>query len=383
MTTTASPARRRGFSLIELMVAMAIGLVVVLAITGVMVRSEGVKRTSTNVNDVNQTGAYLSYWLDRNLRSAGSGYAQRWDDVFGCALNASRGGSVILPRASAMPAPFTAVGGNVGLAPVVIHQGQSDAGSDVLMVMAGTAGYSESPWRMQPHTVGDPYRLPNTLGIKANDLLLFAEKGRDCMVQQTNSSFTGGPTQDLDLAGTYYTATGTSVNINQFGNTNNTFVIPLGNAVTNPPQFQLIGVGNNATLFSYDLLRTDGGDTAMPIADSVFALRALYGVDSDADGKQDTFVDPGVSPYTQAELFSGTPDARKYLRSIVSVRIALVLRSPLVEKETVSPATLTLFSSLPSALQRSVALTGDDRKRRFRTVEFTVPLRNLMLAPTS
>ena len=86
-------AAQQGFSLIELMVSVAIGLIVTLAITGVLVASEQRKRTSTSVNDVNQTGAYISYVLDKAIRSAGSGFSEKSAAVFGCALKASRNGA--------------------------------------------------------------------------------------------------------------------------------------------------------------------------------------------------------------------------------------------------------------------------------------------------
>ena len=69
--------RARGFSLVELMVSMVIGLVLTMAITVVLVRSESSKRSTTSVNDINQTAAYVTYVMDRHLRSAGSGFAQR------------------------------------------------------------------------------------------------------------------------------------------------------------------------------------------------------------------------------------------------------------------------------------------------------------------
>jgi len=381
-----SPTARRaaGFSLIELLVSMVLGLVVVLAITGVLVRNEGSKRTTTTVNDMNQTGAYLSYLMDRTVRSSGSGYAQRWRDAFGCAINATRSGTQILPRTSAFPAPFASVSQTMRLAPVVIGKNQSAAGSDVLMVMTGTAGYSESPLRVLPASVTSAgVRLTNTLGNRGDDLVLLAEDGVGCMLQQVTSGFTGSDDQDLPLSGTYYSTSGSSVSLTSFGTTSNSYAIPLGNAVNNPPQFQLIGVGSNATLFSYDLLRIDGSDAPIPLADGVVELRALYGVDTNGDGRQDSFADPGSTGYTSAELLAGTATAKATLRQIVSVRVALVMRSPLIEKTTVSPASLTLFRDLDTTLQQTVTLSTDDRKRRYRVMEFTVPLRNLLLLPAS
>lgn len=385
------PVRPRGLSLIELLVSMVIGLVVVLAVTGVMVRSEGAKRSTTTLNDLNQTGAYLSYAIDRLVRSAGSGFAQRWADAFGCNINASRGNSTLLPRSSVLPAPFTAVSTSQRLAPLLIGKSQSDGGSDVLAVMAGTAGFGESPPRVLPASVtSNSLRLPNTLNARGDDLLLLAEDGVGCMVQQVTSGFVGSDDQALPLSGTYYGDTGSTVNLAQFGVSNGSYAMALGNAADNPPQFQLIGVGANATLFSYDLLRIDGSDAAVPISDGVVALRALYGIDGDGDGKLDGWADPGTSPYRPSDLLDGSAAARTRLRRIVAVRIALVLRTPLVEKPaasgyagytTLTPARLTLFGSLDPAVWQIWPVTGDDRYRRFRVVEFTVPLRNILLLP--
>ena len=379
-TKLQQPGRTSGFSLIELLVSMALGLIVVLAITGMLVRGEGSKRTTTSLNDVNQTGAYLAYVVDRALRSAGSGYAQRWNESFGCTLNAARGNNAILPRGGAWPAPFSAVTTTLRLAPLVIGKGQSDSGSDVLMVMTGTSGYAESPPRVLPSSVSaSGVRLANTLGARGNDLVLLAESGLGCMVQQVTNGFAGSDDQELPFSGTYYKSTGSTVNLSNFGSAATTYAVTLGNAVDNAPQFQMFGVGANATLFSHDLLNLDGSDAPVPISDGVVALRALYGIDSNGDGKLDAFVDPGSAPWTSAALLDGSAAAQANLRRIVSVRVALVLRAPMVEKDTVSPATLTLFRDLDATLQQTVTINGDDLKRRFRVVEFTVPLRNILL----
>jgi type IV pilus assembly protein PilW len=70
------------------------------------------------------------------------------------------------------------------------------------------------------------------------------------------------------------------------------------------------------------------------------------------------------------------------------VRIALVLRSANYEKENASgelpaPATLTLFKDLASSLQQTVTLSTAEQHYRHRVVESTIPLRNVLLLPTS
>ena len=57
--------------------------------------------------------------------------------------------------------------------------------------------------------------------------------------------------------------------------------------------------------------------------------------------------------------------------------MGLVLRSDLAEKTEVTSSRLTLFSDLPVALQHTFTVPTGTATQRYRTVEFTVPLRNV------
>jgi len=121
----------------------------------------------------------------------------------------------------------------------------------------------------------------------------------------------------------------------------------------------------------------------LPIAEGVADLRAMYGVDNNDDGRIDEWRNPAVAPFDAASLQNGTADARTSLGRILAVRIALVMRGSAPEREAVSPATITMFDDLGTALQRTRTLSADEQKYRWRTIEFTVPLRNVMLSPRS
>lgn len=377
-----------GFSLIELMVSLAIGLIVTLAITGVLVRSESSKRSSTSLNDVNQTGAYITYVMDRAVRSAGSGFAQRWNESFGCRLNAAKSGAVILPRATALPAPFAAVPTSLRLAPVIIGKSQSDAGSDTLTVMAGNAGFGEAPVRVLTGSVTTTtIGLPNTLTFRGGDLVMVIEDGLGCMVQQVANGFVGTPAvlpntapanQILPIGGEYANPTGTDANLVQYGVSGTAYAVAMGNAA-NTSQFQVYGVGADRTLFSYDLLQLTAS-TAVPMADGVVAMRALYGVDTSGDGILDAWIDPVAgSPYASANLLSDTPAARQLMHNIISVKVGFILRSSLQEKDDVAGDSITLFSDLGATLTQTQSIAALDRKFRHRAVEVTVPLRNALM----
>lgn len=382
-----TPSRPRaaasGFTLIELLVAVTLGMVLVLALSTVMIRHDSGKRTVISTNDLSLTSSYISYSLDRELRSAGSGFTQDSRDTFGCLLRVARGGAQILPRAVAFPAPFDNVPQQVRLAPVLIHAGLGANNSDVLAVATGSSGLGEAPIQVQlGSATANNVRVANTIGLRANDLVLMAESDVGCMVQQVTTPFAGGADQLLSFGGNYAKAEIDSLQLVGFGATNTAFVSLLGNTTGNRPILRLFGVGENDRLFSFDMLQLDGNDTALPVVDGVADLRALYGVDTSvpADGIIDAWIAPTTAGFTAAELTDGSQAAHDRLLSILAVRVGMVLRSDRVERDAVAPASLTLFADLPVALQHSHAIAADQRQQRFRTVEFTVPLRNVMIA---
>jgi type IV pilus assembly protein PilW len=401
-----------GFSLIELLVSMVIALVVTLAITSVLVRSEGGKRSTTSVNDVNQTGAYAAFVMDRSIRSAGSGYGQNWADSFGCVIDASKNGATILPLPGALDPPFALVPLRVRLAPILIGKGMADTGAqvrgDVITVMAGMSGASDQPQAVSSTSPPSTVRMTNTLGYQVNDLLLLADQGltanplKGCMLQQVASAAGSVAADQVALAGAEYSRdNGTVVGLGELVSSTNPIAIQMGTvpaaagAPSNPPQMLLYGVGDNNTLSSFDLLHVGvaaNNRAPTPIADGVVEMRALYGVDTVSaalgnipDGQIDTWIDPGnaAAGYTFARLTQGDNVAQGRLRRIAAVRIGLILRTSLRERDAIPAGTsVTLFGDLPAALQQTRTLAGEELFYRFRTVEFTVPLRNPLYAPS-
>lgn len=379
-----APLRPRvaGVTLIELLVAVLVGSALVIAITTILMRSEAGRRGLTATNDSSQNAAFVSFALDRTLRSAGSGFSQSWRSAFGCRVLAARNGVAVLPRPAGFPAPFATVPQTVRLAPLVVHAGAGSGGSDVLAVATGASGLGEAPLGVLAGSVtGTQLRVPSTVGLRARDLVLVLQDANNCMVQQVANGFAGGASQALDFGGTYASSVIAAVQLDSLGVNSPAYLAPLGNTLGNLPALQLLGVAANATLVSYDMLRIDGSDTVTPIADSVVDLRARYGVDSNGDGRIDTWVSPAVAPYDAATLLDGSAASQLNLASIQAVRVGLVLRSAAPERTAVSPASLAMFSDLALPLRYSRTLDASEQLLRHRTVEFTVPLRNVMMMP--
>jgi type IV pilus assembly protein PilW len=214
--------------------------------------------------------------------------------------------------------------------------------------------------------------------VQGGDLMLVSEPARDCMLQQVRAGFVGGTADLMELGGTYTAAT-----VNALALASYTFsaapaeVTSLGNPDGRPPRLQFIGRRDNGLLVSYDLLRFNGNDAPDVMGEGVLELRALYGI---AVGN-DTFVSQWVSPrdpaFSAATLGNGSPASQQVLRRILAVRIGMVVRGDLLERNAVSPAELSLFANLPAHTVVR-ALSADEQRFRVAAYEFTVPMINPM-----
>ncbi|ALT78281.1 PilW family protein [Paucibacter sp. KCTC 42545] len=380
------PRAQQGFSLVELLVAIVIGLVLTLTLTTVITQFEGSKRGMNSANEQSITSAFTSFEFDRQLRSAGSGFVQSAANnntgaSFGCRLQVARNGAQILPRLTAFPAPFNNVPQQISLAPVMVFAGAGTGGSDVLMLAAGASGLGETALRISPNSATPTsLRITNTLGMRGGDLMLLIDPsmGGNCMLQQVATPFAGGASQLLNFGGAYASQQIGGTILANIATTSASTLVPLGNITGNRPNFKLMGIGANATLYYLDLLRLDNVDTAQAMSDGIVDLRVLYGVDSDSDGRVDSWVSPAAGNFTAAALSNGTPAAQANLLSIRSLRIGMILRSERIEREAVNSAPLTLFGDFAPALKVTRNLSADEQRQRFRTLEFTVPLRNML-----
>ena len=387
----------RGMTLVELLVAMVIGLGVTLAVATLLVAAENHKRTTTSTNDADQTGTYAFHALDRAIRSAGSAIIESAyptdRGILGCTLNVTS----ILPRASAFPAPFSAnflagATATLAVAPVLIGKAMSDDGkSDVIAIMGGSGaagGVSRPEFGTGSAT---SLVLGNTVGFSPNDLVLLSQPGvTDCLLEEVGASASAITTTTLAIGGTtYLTSTGTTTTLASLAANTASYVTPIGNATANNVQFQLFGVGTNNILYSYDLLQNArlvqglGGDTSQPITDGVVQMNAIYGIASTAntavigDWRAPTLTTPSVGYDISSVMTS-----QAKMEGILAVRVALVVRGEYYDKQVVSPTSLTIFSGYTdtaSGASLAQTVTVPDTHYRYRVFEFTIPLRNTLI----
>lgn len=388
----ASVRRQRGVTLIELMVTIVVGLMLTLAVYMVMTSFEGRRRTSNSGSELDKAGALAMNQLDHRIRSAGSGFIQASAYAYGCALHAAKDDTQVLP-AGTLAAPFDKVDpgddGVFRLAPVLILPGQTTPGdsgstSDVLVVMSAAPVWGAIPVSFSKPAEDGSMSFGNSLPFQPSDMLLIADQqpsseggASPCLVTQIASdATTGGTNGDVSVGGTWYADEVDEVVLADYSNTATAMV--LGNpGLGRMPDFTLLGVGDHSTFFAYDLLQTT--DTPLTAAaEGVFELHALYGVDTTGDAVVDTWLSPSTtdSGYELKDLTDGSEAAAQKLRAIKAIRVGLILRTALPERDEVTASDPTLFSDLGDDLIFTRELSSDERHFRYRVLESTIPLRN-------
>jgi type IV pilus assembly protein PilW len=127
---------------------------------------------------------------------------------------------------------------------------------------------------------------------------------------------------------------------------------------------------------SNNLVLTDTAGTATPVADNIVNLQAQYGITAAGGGAVSCWVN-ATNPGTPAACDTAdwaNPSAAN-LRRIRAVRIAVVARNPLQERNTVTPAAWSLLDGTVTG-----TLSAAQQQFRYKIYETIVPSRNLVWA---
>jgi len=330
--------RSAGMGLVEIMVALLIGMFGVLVMMQVLSVTEEQKRTTTSGNDAMNEGVMGLYAMQTDLRMGGYGLTDL--KLLGCSLTLRAG--VVLSR----------------LAPVVINSSNitgKDANTDSLLVLYG-------------NTTG----TPQGVNVVASG-----------NVVQTPSAFA---VNDWVVAGPASPPSPCSLTLERVANvdaTNRNVTLVSGAALTSGDVLFNLGQGIRAVGYAIrggNLSMCDFTDTGrdctqasawVPIANNMVSLRAQYGRDTTAPN-----MDAVVDTYDQT-----APTTACQLMRTPAVRLALVARSTQGEKDVVTTAAPVWEGSLDASGNPAhpIVLTGfsDWQKYRYKVFQTMVPLRNV------
>ncbi len=377
MSLSAARRRSAGFSLVELMVGVGVGLLSTIVIATVLANSEQQKRANSSGTDAQIAGTLALHELERYVTEAGYGLSSDVNGV-GCALTANYGGVAV-------------AGAPADLAPVVITPGADGKPSTIRVTRSNTAQFALPAQVQAPYfdpgsggSVATTVVVQSTLGMSAGDLLAVVSPpltpltsatglGRCAVFQATAlNADNRGIQRTIDagwnglgdvgaLGGSHYV-------VNLGGLEAQTFTVgPAKDAGgKDTAQHQL-----SVSRFS---LR-DRTSSSQVLQMGIVDLKAFYGKDNDNDGAVDAYD-------------TTTPTTIDGWLTVKSVRVALLARSASFEKTDVTPAAplwdvgknIPVAGSVDCGSSKCIAMnpavSTDWKHYHYKLYEVVIPLRN-------
>lgn len=337
--------RHSGFTMIDLLIGLAIGLMGLLAVTQVMLTFNQQRNTAVQLMESQNNGTMALYLLERDLGQAGYGLMN-------------------LQNCSQIQWYYGALQGPLSPLPVWIQDGGT--GSDTLNIQYANAT-SGAPVAIitQPQTAyADPYTLGTIVGFNVGDVVV-ANVSNTCTMSQVtainNVNFTIAHAVDpVDPGVTPYNTT-----TQPAGATGGWNVATAQSLLVNVGSF----VGKRYSIAN-ERLQMGGfpGYAGNTLVDGIVFMKAQYGFDSNGDGAINSWSD-GTTVVNNTN--SG---------NVLAIRVGIVARSPLYEREVIdAPTTLTVLPAPTSPVGGSaVTYTVPDRHYRYKVYSTIIPLRNVI-----
>jgi type IV pilus assembly protein PilW len=348
LSTVRPSAHIRGFSLVELLVAMLIGLIGTIVIFQVYAVSEGYKRTTTGAGDAQQNGVLALFAIERDARMAGFGF--NYPPLLGCNVRAHDEG----PPARDF---------NFPLVGVVMTDGAGGAPDTITFTYGNSNQLVTSAKLLQPSvSAATTYQVDNRYGFAANDLLIAGEVGKDCSLTMA-TSIPVVPSDTINRAGGRYNKPGgLGVDYSAW------------NASTQAGA-RLFDIGALPTIVRYSVQNSQlmlqdlmTGAAASSIADGIVQLQAQYGWDQNGDGV-----------VADTEWTIGPPLTATDWSRVLALRVAVVARSSQPERPDPATGVCNTTTAAPTwanGIVISLAADPSWQCYRYRVFETVVPIRN-------
>lgn len=321
-----------GFGLVEVMVAMVIGMLGIIVMMQMFSMFEGQKRTTTGGDDAINSGSVSLYGMQRDIQQSGWGISDV--QLIGCTVGGMLGGG---SAATILLAPVTI---NSALIPA------GDDNTDTLLVMSGNGtGSVEGVTIMS--TAGLVYSMQSAPAFAVADRVLAVPKARPPCALTLTTVAAGGinlPAGTVTVSAAAPFAVTTDDKLFNLGTTPSIRVYAIRNRNLTVCDYRASDCGD-----ATDADNTNpNGDVWVPIANNVVSLRAEYGRDTTLAlasatvqaGSMDGVVDvwdqvrsTNATPPVPTVSTNGTKNTYACgLMRVSAVRLALVARSSQPEK---------------------------------------------------
>jgi len=334
-TTARTRSSLAGFSLIELMVGMTIGLLAVLIITQVMSLFELQRRATTGTADAQVNGAIGLFAIQRDVQMAGFGLMPITNPSIEC--------TTVLYGAS--------VTGITGMGPVSITDGTSDS-----LTIRYASGQTGGVVSQVTSLVGNAATVGSNLGCQVGDVTL-ASAGTTCAFSKATAVSASG-VSPITVTLSENTNAGSGSNLACLGSwTEVTYAVA--------PDATVAGASNLTRT-----TRVNGAvvDNAKPVVAGIVNLQVQYGVSSTATSNQ-------VTSWVDASGGTWAAPSVANRNRIKAIRLVVVARNSKKEQDNVTSSALTWSGG-------TIDLSADAswQKYRYRTFETIIPLRNVVWA---
>ncbi len=357
-----SRAREKGFSIMEIMVGLVIGLLTLLAIYQLFAVSEGRRRTVAAVSQAQSAGALALFTIEREIRSAGLGFASLDTRFLGCNVHAT--------NTDRTPAEF-----QFPFQPVEIKNGNE------LWVLTGSSANMFVGARYSGSKGGEFKMEQSNAGFQAGDVLVGASDSNltDCLMMEVTKgvgdvvTLGNGTTeiyQGVQHQATSYLNFYTGVDKVATHNGSQNSMLDGGVGILG--EGWIFSLGPKPTLSVWklknnQLMRYNAMEeveaAAVPVAQDVLLMAAEYGYDLDSSGQID-----------QSNEWTASTPAAPNLGRLIAVRVAVLVRSSQFEKDEVTTERPRWANG---SKEFDVGAVDSDWKHyRFRVYETVIPLRN-------
>ena len=357
-------ARQTGMSIIEMMVAVAIGLIGIIIIMQAYLTGENFNRTTLGAGGTQTNGLMTLYTIEREMRTAGYGINSL------TALNCGNLRWHYSGQFSANVAGGTLP--NVMVAPVVITVDPlSTATPDQISIL-----YSSKNERMLPATLltfssgTKSATVDGLAGFSTGDYLVLAATA-GCSLIRITGTVPASSTIQFASTDPHNPSTWSPGYPNYVAND---VVINLGD-----PAYRTYYIDNGKLRMNAVRLQ-QGASSPVDIVDYVVDLRAVYAKDNGASGG--TANDGVVDEYSNVQ-----PTTPTEWQQVIGVKVGVLVRNSNYEKPD-SGTSCTATTVRPTWSQgtfRAPAVTdpaSQDRCYRYQVFETTIPLRNMIWRPT-
>lgn len=382
-----------GFSLVELMVGLVIGLLATLAIMQIFSAFEGQKRTTSGTADAQTSGSVALYTLQRDMQLAGFGLPLYDETNMPLKCNAPSYPVVDHDNNAATP--------NINMSPVDIIDGTNATDSDTVIVRYGASASGGVPVPVVgiPNIALKRVTVNNNMACFNADVV-YAVTGSTCAATRVNDN-------TLDPVATPTRTNYTTITLSSLPGSivDKTSLSCLTR--WNEIRYQVdTTLANNPQLARLD---TFGNTTLTPVVSGIVNVQAQYGISAsptsnqitqwvNATGVWETKIDPVTGLYTKTPgNTSNVCNALNANRNCIkAVRVAIVARNGLLEK---LPAVSTACSSTTAANPTGVCAwdatsanptvaspapvidlsnTANWNQYRYKVYETIIPMRNMV-----